>query len=48
MTTLELSVKDAQIVASLSDDSRDVIYAPRVFSYAPREHLLGNCDSFMK
>jgi hypothetical protein len=28
-----------QIVASLYDDYRGVIYARRVFNYAPREHL---------
>ncbi len=33
MTTL-------QIGASLYEDSRGVIYAPRVFNYTPREHLL--------
>ncbi len=27
-----------QIVESLSDDSRGVIYAHGIFNYAPREH----------
>ncbi len=41
--TLELSVSDAPYCGVTydchSDNSRGVIYALRVFSYAPREHL---------
>jgi hypothetical protein len=29
-----------QVVTLNSDDSRGVIYAPRVINYAPREHIV--------
>ncbi len=37
MTTL-------QIVASLSEDSRGVIYAPRVFKYILPENIYSTCE----
>jgi hypothetical protein len=32
-------------ITIVNDDSKGVIYAPRVFNYAPREHLWYRCLS---
>jgi hypothetical protein len=43
MTTVESSLSEASNCGATydchSDNSRGVTYAPRVFNYAPREHL---------